>query len=455
MELLRKLEILADSAKYDVACTSSGSGRKGQPGKIGNTVQAGLCHTFTADGRCVSLLKVLLTNICAYDCKYCVNRRSNDLPRAAFTPRELAQLTIEFYRRNYIEGLFLSSAVLKNPDYTMEQMIHTLELLRGEYGFNGYIHAKTIPGADPVLVRRLGLLADRLSVNIELPSEASLSLLAPDKGRKAIFRPMGQIAQTAQENSRELQVYRSAPKFAPAGQSTQMIVGATPETDYQILNLTQGLYKKYSLKRVFFSAYIPVVEDSRLPALDVKPPLLREHRLYQADWLLRYYQFDAGEILDKENPNFNPYLDPKCNWAVNHYHLFPVDVNRAPYEMLLRVPGIGPRSAKRIRTARRQQTLDWEGLRWLGVVLKRAQYFITCKGYAGPHSPRREMVVRSLLDPKAFGYGSYQTSMFDNDTPLLAEAAPQVQQLAQEGMAPALAAKTVEEEAVKWLAAKL
>ena len=298
MDVLEKLTILTDSAKYDVACTSSGSERPGGETGLGSTVAAGLCHAFAADGRCISLLKVLLSNCCVYDCKYCVNRVTNDVPRAAFTPRELADLTIGFYRRNYIEGLFLSSAVLRSPDYTMEQMIGVLELLRGEYRFRGYIHAKAIPGADPALVARLGLLADRISINIELPSERSLSLLAPDKSKRAILAPMKQVSQSVTQSKAELMRYRKAPQFAPAGQSTQMIIGASPETDYQILRLTEGLYQKYSLKRVFFSAYIPVAEDSLLPALDTKPPLLREHRLYQADWLLRFYQFSASEILD-------------------------------------------------------------------------------------------------------------------------------------------------------------
>ena len=371
--VMDKLLILADSAKYDVSCSSSGAGRTARPGTLGSCYAPGCCHTFTADGRCVSLLKVLMTNCCAFDCGYCVNRRSNDLPRATFAPRELAELTIEFYRRNYIEGLFLSSAVLVNPDYTTERMLAVLRLLRGEYRFGGYIHAKAIPGASPELVQELGYLADRLSVNIELPSERSLNLLAPDKGRRAILRPMQQIAVAGQANREELAVYRSAPAFAPAGQSTQMIVGASPETDYHILRLTEGLYRKYSLKRVYFSAYVPVSADSRLPALDTKPPLLREHRLYQADWLLRYYRFRAEEILDQEHPNFNPYLDPKCNWAVQHYGLFPVDVNRAPVAMLLRVPGIGPKSVRRIRDARRQGALGLDELKRMGVVLKRAQ----------------------------------------------------------------------------------
>ena len=447
---MEKLTILADSAKYDVACTSSGAARSGAPGSLGSCYAPGCCHTFTADGRCVSLLKVLMTNICAFDCSYCVNRTSSDVPRAAFTPRELAELTIEFYRRNYIEGLFLSSAVLVSPDYTTERMIACLRLLREQYHFRGYIHAKAIPGTDPLLIRQLGLLADRLSVNIELPSEKSLRLLAPDKGRQAILRPMGQIAAASTASSRELAVCKSAPRFAPAGQSTQMIVGATPETDHQILQLTEGLYQKYRLKRVFFSAYIPVAQDSRLPAPDTKPPLLREHRLYQADWLLRFYRFRASEILDGENPNFNPYLDPKCNWAIHHFGLFPIDVNTAPYEMLLRVPGIGPTSAKRIRAARRESALGLDELRRMGVVLKRAQYFINCRGFTaatgGTGSRGRETITRALIDPGVFNDGCEQLSLF---------SAPAVQQLAAGGMAPRLAGKLVKEEAVQCLAKAL
>lgn len=380
MELLEKLEILSDAAKYDVACTSSGVDRVGKKGQLGSAAAAGICHSFTADGRCVSLLKVLMTNICAYDCKYCVNRCSNATPRAAFSPRELADLTIQFYRRNYIEGLFLSSGILKNPDYTCERMIETLQILREEYGFRGYIHAKAIPGADDRLIARLGMLADRMSVNIELPSQQSLRLLAPDKSKADIFRPMGLISSGIAQNQTDLVRYRGAPKFAPAGQSTQMIIGATPDTDLQILRLTQGLYRKYGLKRVFFSAYTPVQSDALLPALTTKPPLLREHRLYQADWLLRFYGFDAGELLDERAPNFNPYLDPKCNWAIHHMEHFPVEINRAPYEMLLRVPGIGVKSAQRIAKARRLGPLHFDGLKKIGVVLKRAQYFITCSG---------------------------------------------------------------------------
>ena len=304
MDLAEKLEILADSAKYDVACTSSGVDRPGRHGALGSSAAAGICHAFTADGRCVSLLKVLYSNVCSYDCSYCVNRRSNDRPRATFTPRELAELTIGFYRRNYIEGLFLSSAVLGTPDRTMELMIEALRILREEYHFNGYIHAKTIPGADPMLVERIGRLADRLSVNIELPSETSLTTLAPDKKKTAILRPMGQIAVQSAQSKKEMVLYRGAKPFAPAGQSTQMIIGATPETDRHIMDLTEGLYRKYSLKRVFYSAYLPVVEDRRLPALHTAPPLLREHRLYQADWLLRYYHFSARELLTEDEPNF-------------------------------------------------------------------------------------------------------------------------------------------------------
>ncbi len=383
MELLDKLAILADAAKFDAACTSSGLDRTARPSGqgIGTAMFSGCCHTFSADGRCVTLLKVLQTNRCICDCQYCVNRRSNDVPRTAFTPRELAELTIGFYRRNYIEGLFLSSAVWGSPDRTTEEMIATLRLLRDEYHFWGYIHAKAIPGADPLLTRRLGLLADRLSINIELPSEASLNRLAPDKGKHDILTPMAQIRDGIQVSRHELARYRHAPRFAPAGQSTQMIVGATPESDRHIMLLTQGLYDKYKLKRVFFSAYMPVSDSALLPApAGFKPPLLREHRLYQADWLLRYYHFRVEELLDEVHPNLNPLVDPKCSWALAHMEFFPVEVNRASLEELLRVPGIGPKSARRIVSVRRCGSLDFEGLKRLGVVLKRAQYFITCRG---------------------------------------------------------------------------
>ena len=382
MDVLEKLTILTDAAKYDAACTSSGGDRTSKKGYIGNTSSsvAGCCHSFSADGRCVTLLKVLMTNCCIYDCKYCVNRRSNDTRRTAFTPEELADLTINFYRRNYIEGLFLSSGVFRSPDYTTELMIKSLRLLREKYRFNGYIHAKAIPGTSPELVEQLGLLADRLSVNIELPSEAGLNLLAPDKTKKAILSPMRQIQVRNNENREELVKYRYAPNFAPAGQSTQLIVGATADSDFHILRLTQNLYDRYQLKRVFYSAYVPVVEHALLPSKEVKPPLLREHRLYQADWLLRFYKFRAEELLDESNPSFDTRVDPKCSWALAHLDFFPVEVNTADYETLLRIPGIGIVSAKRILKARRVSNLHIDDLKKLGVVMKRAQYFLTASG---------------------------------------------------------------------------
>ena len=382
MDLLEKLTILTDAAKYDASCTSSGVSRGFQAGKIGNTSSsvAGCCHSFSADGRCISLLKALMTNCCVYDCKYCVNRRSNDTRRAAFTPRELAELTIQFYRRNYIEGLFLSSGVLRDPDYTTQRMIETLRLLRQEYGFNGYIHAKAIPGANPELVRQLGFLADRLSVNIELPSQKGLAALAPDKTKASILSPMRLIREQGQQNKEELVKYRHAPAFAPAGQSTQLIVGATDDSDRHILHLTESLYSRYRLKRVFYSAYVPVVENPLLPALHTKPPLLREHRLYQADWLLRFYGFRAEELLDVSHPNFDPMLDPKCYWAITHPEQFPVEIMSADLDRLLRVPGIGPTGARRILSARRTGLLRFGDLHKMGIVLKRAQFFILCGG---------------------------------------------------------------------------
>ena len=382
MDLLEKLTILTDAAKYDASCTSSGVSRGFQAGKIGNTSSsvAGCCHSFSADGRCISLLKVLMTNCCVYDCKYCVNRRSNDTRRAAFTPRELAELTIQFYRRNYIEGLFLSSGVLRDPDYTTQRMIEALRLLRQEYGFNGYIHAKAIPGASPELVRQLGFLADRLSVNIELPSQKGLAALAPDKTKASILSPMRLIREQGQQNKEELVKYRHAPAFAPAGQSTQLIVGATDDSDRHILHLTESLYSRYRLKRVFYSAYVPVVENPLLPALHTKPPLLREHRLYQADWLLRFYGFRAEELLDVSHPNFDSMLDPKCYWAITHPEQFPVEIMSADLDRLLRVPGIGPTGARRILSARRTGLLRFGDLHKMGIVLKRAQFFILCGG---------------------------------------------------------------------------
>lgn len=401
MTVLEKLTILTDAAKYDAACTSSGSSRSATPGSLGNATACGICHSFAADGRCISLLKVLLSNSCVYNCQYCVNRVSRDTPRATFTPEELAELTIGFYRRNYIEGLFLSSGVLRNPDYTCEQMIRTLELLRGRYRFGGYIHAKAIPGADPQLIERLGLLADRMSVNIELPTQEGLRLLAPDKSKTSILRPMGYISGRIEESRHELAVYRHAPRFAPAGQSTQMIIGATPDSDRHIISLAEGLYKKYGLKRVFYSAYMPVTENALLPPPGTKPPLLREHRLYQADWLLRFYGFRADELLDDEHPELNPLVDPKCGWALRHMDTFPLEVNHASYEELLRVPGIGVRSAKRILIARRAGSLDFAALKKIGVVLKRAQYFLTCRGKMIPGlRVTPESALRALAEPE-------------------------------------------------------
>lgn len=382
MNLLDKLTILTDAAKYDASCTSSGVIRGSRPGMIGNTSSsiAGCCHSFSADGRCISLLKVLMTNYCVYDCKYCINRRSNDTRRTAFTPRELAELTVQFYRRNYIEGLFLSSGVLRDPDYTTQRMIETLRLLRREFAFNGYIHAKAIPGTSPELVQQLGYLADRLSVNIELPSQKGLAALAPDKSKAAILAPMRLIDAQGRQNKEELVKYRHAPAFAPAGQSTQLIVGATEDSDRHILHLTESLYDRYRLKRVFYSAYVPVVENPLLPDLHTKPPLLREHRLYQADWLLRFYGFRADELLDDQHPNFDPMLDPKCYWAITHPEQFPVEIMTADLGRLLRVPGIGPTGARRILSARRTGLLHFDDLKKMGIVLKRAQFFILCGG---------------------------------------------------------------------------
>ena len=407
MDLMQKMTILADGAKYDAACTSSGVNRPGQ------TAAAGICHSFAADGRCISLLKILMSNCCIYNCKYCVNRSSNDVQRATLTPAELAELTIQFYRRNYIEGLFLSSGVVTSPDRTMELMIDSLAILRYSYGFGGYIHAKTIPGASNELVSKLGYLADRLSVNIELPSEKSLKLLAPAKTKDAILSPMKQIKEELKENTYALAQYKKAPAFAAAGQATQMIIGATEDTDHQIITLASALYQRYDLRRVFYSAYIPVAEDNLLPAVTTPPPLLREHRLYQADFLMRQYEFTSDEILSAETPNFNPYLDPKCNWAINNMHFFPVDVNTAPLRDLLRVPGLGPTSAKRIITARRNGKLGLDDLKRIGVVLKRARYFILTKDNPAGLKMDKELTVRSLVDTNIFNYGMEQLSLFD------------------------------------------
>lgn len=457
LDMQEKLKILADSAKYDVACTSSGVERKGDGKHMGNTFGTGICHTFTSDGRCISLLKILFTNECIYDCKYCVNRSSNDIIRATFTPEEICELTMQFYRRNYIEGLFLSSGIIHSPDYTMGLLYETLFLLRMKYHFNGYIHIKGIPGASAEVVEQIGYLCDRMSVNLEFPTAEGLKEIAPNKVRKNILRPMRQIQEGIRE-SREyhgvhsmkdrvsidektyyeqlaeisdskirLLEYRnktlaklsqasigdtgevlaqdldakteksqgdkqllrfssnnvlSNPNryFVPAGQSTQMIVGATGETDYHIISVTEALYQKFDMKRVFYSAFVNVNQDESLPGLFDKPPLLREHRLYQADFLLRFYGFAAGELLSEKNPNFHEQIDPKCNWAVHHLEEFPVEINKADYYTLLRVPGIGTKSAKRILAARKHAKLSFEDIKRMGVVLKRALYFITCNG---------------------------------------------------------------------------
>ncbi len=476
LSIEQKLEILSDAAKYDVACTSSGMQRGGKQGELGNSVAAGICHSFSADGRCISLLKVLFTNECIFDCKYCINRSSNDVPRASFTPKELCELTIGFYKRNYIEGLFLSSGILHTPDYTMELICQTLRMLREEYHFRGYIHCKAIPGANPLLIEYAGWYADRMSVNLELPTNDGLRSLAPNKTRKNILGPMRQIqtgiAESRQElgfkggnhsafyftrkkaeylgieerfyqperldgnggmesnaelfsktvarptdggpineestaverktETRSLSLLESVGRptgrgFAAAGQSTQMIIGATPETDFQLVSVAEALYQKFDLKRVFYSAFVKVNEDSMLPDLPGGPPLLREHRLYQADWLLRYYGFAAGELLTEKRPNFNAALDPKCDWAVHHMEVFPVEVLKADYFLLLRVPGIGPKSAKRIVEARRSGTLSFEDLKKVGVVLKRAQYFITCGGKTLGHLHLDETYVTQSL----------------------------------------------------------
>ncbi len=380
LDLKRKLEILTDAAKYDVACTSSGVSRGGKRGYVGNTEAAGICHSFSADGRCISLLKILYTNQCIYDCKYCVNRVSNDVVRTAFTPEEVCTLTMEFYRRNYIEGLFLSSGILYSADHTMEQIYRAIRDLRTVHRFRGYIHVKAIPGTDPALIEKIGYLADRMSVNLELPTAESLKRLCPGKSREKILLPMRGIQCGIAANRNELAVYRNAPRFVPAGQSTQMIVGATPENDFQMIRTAEALYRNFDLKRVFYSAYIPTVPDKELPAPAGGPPLLREHRLYQADWLLRFYGFEADELLSAERPNFNVLLDPKCDWAVRHLERFPVEAMTAEYDTLLRVPGLGVRSARRIVAARRHGKLDFADLKRFGVVLKRAAYFLTCGG---------------------------------------------------------------------------
>lgn len=470
LNLEEKLAILTDAAKYDVACTSSGVNRKGMEGTIGNAVSRGICHCYSTDGRCISLLKILFTNECIFDCKYCINRSSNDVVRTSFTPEEVAALTIQFYRRNYIEGLFLSSGIIKSPDYTMGQIIEAISLLRNKYQFCGYIHVKAIPGADPALIEELGHLVDRMSINLELPTAQGLKELAPHKNRKTILKPMKQIQIGIKENRLELaerkkskgkrsqillpgdytqdtvanpvklqedgflEQYSSgfhAPSvskenyhqaFVPAGQSTQMIIGATKETDYQVLNVVESLYQKFDLKRVFYSAFVNVNQDSNLPMMQDGPPLLREHRLYQADWLLRFYGFEAGELLSEKNPNFNSLLDPKCNWAMNHLELFPMEINKVSYQMLLRIPGVGVKSAQRIYAARKHANLDFNDLKKIGVVLKRALYFITCNGkMMYPVKIDQDYILNHMIDFKdklpdgIGGSGAYeQLTLFDN-----------------------------------------
>jgi putative DNA modification/repair radical SAM protein len=397
MHTLEKLQILSGAARYDASCSSSGSKREAASCGIGNTSSSGICHSWSDDGRCISLLKILLSNDCRYDCAYCVNRISNPVQRASFTAREVVNLTMEFYRRNYIEGLFLSSAVMLNPDHTMEQMVSVAETLRIEEQFGGYIHLKIIPGSSSELVRKAGLYADRISVNIELPSEAALQRLAPQKQKAGILEPMAFIGQEIKGSLLERKRSRNAPpRFAPAGQSTQMIIGASPESDFQILKLSQGLYKKMNLKRVYYSAFIPVNEDSRLPVL-ASPPLLREHRLYQADWLLRFYGFTAEEILSDEAPDLDETFDPKTAWALRHPEFFPIEINRADYVTLLRIPGIGVTSARRIVAARRFAPITPEGMKKIGVVMKRAKYFITCSGRPFEKTDRQPALLKSRL----------------------------------------------------------
>lgn len=400
--VLTKVRTLAESAKYDVSCSSSGTVRRNQAGTLGNTVGGvGICHSFAEDGRCISLLKIMLTNYCIYDCAYCINRRSNDIPRATLSVTELVDLTIEFYRRNYIEGLFLSSGVVRNPDYTMERLVRVAKDLRLIHRFNGYIHLKSIPGASRELVNEAGLYADRLSVNVEIPKEESLKLLAPEKDHQSVFAPMKYIQQGILANKEDRQKYRHAPRFVPAGQSTQMIVGATPESDKDILYLSSALYKRPTMRRVYYSGYVSVnTYDTRLPALK-QPPLVRENRLYQADWLMRFYQFDVKEIVDEVTPDLDLEIDPKLSWALRHPEKFPVDINRADYEMILRIPGIGVKSAQLIVASRRYSRLGFYELKKIGVVMKKAQYFITCNEL--PTRTVNELTplgVRKLLLPK-------------------------------------------------------
>ena len=419
---LEKLKILAGAAKYDVSCASSGTSRSNTKKGIGNASGWGICHSFTEDGRCISLLKIMLTNYCIYDCAYCVNRKSNDIPRTSFTPEEIANLTIEFYRRNYIEGLFLSSGVLRNPDHTMERMTAVAKLLRHTHQYNGYLHMKAIPGASQQLIAEAGLLADRLSVNIEIPTENNLKILAPDKDFKSVLEPMKIISTNILESKEERKKYRKAPLFSPSGQSTQLIVGATPDTDHTILKLSSALYTRRDLKRVYYSGYIPVNSyDKWLPALNT-PPLRREHRLYQADWLMRFYGFRASEIANEENPQLDLEVDPKVSWALRNPHMFPVDINKADPAMLLRVPGIGTHSVQLILMGRKHNRLNSSHLQKMGVVMKRARYFITCHELRSPNIQdlKPEMVRQLMLEKKPAGNdGAIQLKLFHPVMPAL------------------------------------
>ena len=401
MTIKEKLVILSDSAKYDASCSSSGSNRKNESG-TGNAAYSGICHSFTSDGRCVSLLKILMTNSCIFDCKYCINRKSNNVQRAIFTPTEICEITMNFYKRNYIEGLFLSSGIIKSPDYTMEKLIETIYLLRNKYHFNGYIHVKAIPGASEILLKRLGSLADRVSANIELPTENGLKLLAPNKNESKVTN----IMKTIKLNRNR--------KFTPAGQSTQMIVGATSESDLELLGKSESLYKNYDLKRVFYSAYIPVNKDKLLPAIN-NPPLVRENRLYQADWLLRFYNYKVDDLLSSDNPNFNILLDPKADWALRHLNEYPKEINEASYYDLLKIPGIGPKNARKIISNRKYYKLEFNDLKKMNISIKRAKYFITCNGkyFTDTNIFNKKIIEANLvLEDKVISNEGIQLSLF-------------------------------------------
>ena len=393
-----KLRILSDAAKYDVSCSSSGSSRKNTNNGLGNAAVNGICHSWSADGRCISLLKILMTNYCIYDCKYCINRKDNDIERAMLTPGEIVRLTINFYKRNYIEGLFLSSGIIKSADYTMELMIAVAKKLRLEEKFNGYIHMKVIPGASRQLINEIGLYVDRVSVNIEFAENTALKLLAPDKKAADISTSMGLIHKNLIENTEDKKIFKSTPSFIPAGQTTQMIIGASGESDYSILTRSENLYKNFELKRVYYSGYVPVNKSGILVSIDQAVPMIREHRLYQADWLLRFYEFKAGEILNEKDPFVDPLLDPKTNWAIKNFHFFPIEINKASYRELLRVPGIGVTSAKRIVMTRKYSTIRYEHLKKLGIVIKRAKYFITVNGeFLGFKRENPELIRNALM----------------------------------------------------------